>query len=279
MPGKTILRPDELLRLFYKHPLEAFPVLDSAFSFSGLIQKRYIESASSSFSSAKTTIKGLIDRYVSQPVPGDIVRRIFGKAKIQPIPVLSREGVLLGVWELSFFFRVFDSTPMSAYLDFRSIFDALPVPLLIANDKEEVLSYNREFSLLSGILQNDRSVHKRRLLRVFKELGWTVRKERGAGQKLCLSDAVYPLLTRKVPVPGGPPLKIFLVLQHASEHLNTQSLSLLPALEACERRFISAALKSCRGDISTAAERLGIPRQTLQYKLGKLNIAAELYLK
>ena len=151
------LAPDALLRLFYKHPVEAFPVLDGSFSFCGLIQKRYVESASTSFRSGGTTVKQLIDRYISQPVPGDIVRRIFGKARIQPFPVLAVSGVLLGVWELSSFFRVFDSTPMAAHLDFKPIFDTVPAPLLITDDRGRILSFNREFALLSGIPQEDRA--------------------------------------------------------------------------------------------------------------------------
>ena len=278
MPGEIPLKPDALLRLFYKHPLDAFPVLDSSFSFCGLIQKRYIESASSSFQSGRVTVKDLIDRYVSQPVPGDIVRRIFGKAKIQPFPVLSSDGSLLGVWELSSFFRVFDSTPMSAHLDFRSIFDTLSVPVLITDDRDHILSFNRSFSLLSGVQQNDTGIRRRKAGRLFREIGWTVTAKKGSSGSLRLPDTAYPLEIQKIPAPGGGPLFAYVIFQLPEQKIELSSLELVPAVEAYEKRLIQAALLKCRGNISSAALELAIPRQTLQYKLGKLNISAEKFV-
>ncbi len=51
-----------------------------------------------------------------------------------------------------------------------------------------------------------------------------------------------------------------------------EKLTLKEALEKREREIIEEALSSCGGNITKAAKILGIPRQTLQYKLRKFGI-------
>jgi len=50
------------------------------------------------------------------------------------------------------------------------------------------------------------------------------------------------------------------------------SIGLVPALEQMEANMLRFALDSCEGNVSAAARRLGIPRQTLQHKLRRHNI-------
>lgn len=56
---------------------------------------------------------------------------------------------------------------------------------------------------------------------------------------------------------------------------DTGDLSLTEILENKEKQLIQEALESTNHNITYAAEKLKIPRQTLQYKMKKLNITAE----
>ncbi|MGB9976892.1 sigma-54 interaction domain-containing protein [Thermovenabulum sp.] len=59
-----------------------------------------------------------------------------------------------------------------------------------------------------------------------------------------------------------------------------ESMNLQETLEKVERDLIKKAIENTRGNISRAARLLGIPRQTLQYKLRKISeIKGENYLK
>ena len=51
------------------------------------------------------------------------------------------------------------------------------------------------------------------------------------------------------------------------------SIGLVPALQQMEENMLRFALNSCGGNVSAAARQLGIPRQTLQHKLKRHNIA------
>lgn len=70
--------------------------------------------------------------------------------------------------------------------------------------------------------------------------------------------------------PGHLPIQIRTYFSHHKGHiLNPENLNLGDALEKLETEFIGKALEKARGNISMAARILGIPRQTLQYKLRK----------
>lgn len=266
------LQLDALLRLFYSHPLEAFPVLDDALSFAGLLEKRYVEAASRTYSSDKIKLKTLIDRYITHPQPGDIVKKMFGKAKIQPFPVLRTDGTLLGVWELSTFYRVFDSTPLAAHLDFQLLYDRLPLPVAVFDQHARLLSFNREFSLFSGLHQNDRSVYKRKQERIFKELGWTLTGKNP--RKLVTPDGEYLLVASAV----RSALETLTVLVISRSHTATPG-RMQDAVAALEKRYIIAAMEQAHGNISRAAELLGIPRQTLQYRLTRITLPTGIFHK
>lgn len=263
---------DALLRLFYSHPIDAFPVLDDALSFAGVLEKRYVEAASRTYSSEKIKLKTLIDRHITHPLPGDIVRKLFGKAKIQPFPVLRTDGSLLGVWELSTFYRVFDSTPLAAHLDFQLLYDRFPLPVAVFDQQSRLLSFNREFSLFSGLHQNDRSVYKRKQERIFKELGWTLSGKNP--RKLCTPEGEYLLVASAVRFA----LETLTVLVISRTHAPASG-KMQDAVAALEKRYIVAAMERAHGNISRAAEYLGIPRQTLQYRLTRMTLPAGLFHK
>ena len=54
--------------------------------------------------------------------------------------------------------------------------------------------------------------------------------------------------------------------------LNTEDFNLNKILEAKEREIILKVLKITKGNKTKAGEILGIPRQTLKYKMDKLNL-------
>jgi arginine utilization regulatory protein len=54
-------------------------------------------------------------------------------------------------------------------------------------------------------------------------------------------------------------------------------ITLPEILEKTEREIIIKVLGCCRGNLTKAAERLGIPRQTLKYRMTKLKISKDLY--
>jgi len=72
--------------------------------------------------------------------------------------------------------------------------------------------------------------------------------------------------------PGHLPIQIRTYFSHHKGRiLDPEDLNLGDALEKVETEFIRKALEKSRGNISMAARILGIPRQTLQYKLRKRN--------
>lgn len=75
--------------------------------------------------------------------------------------------------------------------------------------------------------------------------------------------------------PGHLPIQIRSFFSHQKGHiLNLEDLNLNDALEKLETEFIQKALEKARGNISMAARILGIPRQTLQYKLRNKGIGS-----
>lgn len=54
--------------------------------------------------------------------------------------------------------------------------------------------------------------------------------------------------------------------------IKSDDLRLVPALESMEKQLIIRAIEASQENITKAANLLGIPRQTLQYKIKKLNI-------
>lgn len=53
---------------------------------------------------------------------------------------------------------------------------------------------------------------------------------------------------------------------------NSRSMSLAQMVDSCELKIVQEALKTWKGNVSKTAEYLGIPRQTLQYKMKKYDI-------
>ena len=54
--------------------------------------------------------------------------------------------------------------------------------------------------------------------------------------------------------------------------IKTEEMALMPALEAVEKQMIEKTLERTQNNITQSAKQLGIPRQTLQYKIKKLGI-------
>lgn len=53
---------------------------------------------------------------------------------------------------------------------------------------------------------------------------------------------------------------------------NSQSMSLAHMVDSCEIKIVQEALRTWKGNVSKTAQYLGIPRQTLQYKMKKYDI-------
>lgn len=82
------------------------------------------------------------------------------------------------------------------------------------------------------------------------------------GDTLLLEHFHFPLENTEISVNRDPKV--------LEEH--TSSLSLREVLEQTEHRLITEAMKRTNGNIQQAAKLLGIPRQTLQYKLKNMGI-------
>ena len=54
--------------------------------------------------------------------------------------------------------------------------------------------------------------------------------------------------------------------------IKTEEMALMPTLEAVEKQMIEKTLERTQNNITQSAKQLGIPRQTLQYKIRKLGI-------
>lgn len=281
--GEQNLTPEKLARFYYKYPLNAFPILDDAYNFSGLLLKRYVLNNLAEFKSLKTTVKDIIDKYVYYPNEGEIVRMIFGDKKIQEFPVFNRRGYLMGIWELSSFFRIFDKLPYAAYLNFRSIFNNLPLPVFVTDGDGKLMTFNIAMVQLSGIEQDDNRNMGRKIARLLPELGWTMDLDKGSGhcvtpsgdyhfqcKEIILENEQSLLLYTMIPFPD--PLEV------EDEVLtSTAEVTLTDAVEKVEKQYVIRALKQNNGNVSHAAEQLAVPRQTLQYKIVKYGLRPELF--
>ncbi|MCK5268095.1 MAG: hypothetical protein KAR07_08005 [Spirochaetes bacterium] len=285
MPQKNaILSPEELARYFYKFPINAFPILDDSFNFSGLLLKRYILNNMDEFKAIKTNIKSIINKYIYYPNEGEIVRMIFGDKKIQEFPVFNRKGYLIGVWDLSSFFRIFDKVPFSAFLNFKNIFDNYHIPILITNDGKKIISFNKSMSKLSGLDQKDNTIIGRSLDRVFSDLDWEMIEK--AGQKVKIKTPLCDLsaeLSSQV-MENNKTLNIISIINYENNQLIKKSKKadnagtpLNEAIDKLERELIISAMMDCKGNVSKTSELLEIPRQTLQYKLIKYKIKPEIF--
>ncbi|BDF72207.1 arginine utilization regulatory protein RocR [Oscillospiraceae bacterium] len=79
----------------------------------------------------------------------------------------------------------------------------------------------------------------------------------GEGEALTLEHLPAYLTMREPPIGGGE---------------QAPTLSLAQSMELYEKKLITEALRACGGKIVDAAERLKVPRTTLQYKLDKYGI-------
>lgn len=284
-----MLTPEELARLFYKYPLNGFPILDDNYNFSGILQKRYIVNSMAEFKATRADVRRIIEKHVYYPSEGEIVRMIFGDRKIQEFPVLHRHGILLGVWELSAFFRIFDKIQFAGLLDFRKIFDVLPVPVLVVDDKEKLMSYNPAMEQETGLARDGNDGIGRRLAKVFEGIGWSLETERDSGGVIRTGSGCRNFAKNVVTLENGRSLTLYTVFAQAvtdaapvvvtgrarpvtSTNAETPAESLPDAVERLERRMIGDALAGCEGNISQTAALLNVPRQTLQYKLGKYGL-------
>lgn len=69
------------------------------------------------------------------------------------------------------------------------------------------------------------------------------------------------------------PMKRAVTVPFESVKVDTTQMPLARALEVLESRYIEDALRASSGNISRASERLGLPRQTLQYKIKKMKLS------
>jgi transcriptional regulator with PAS, ATPase and Fis domain len=281
------LTPEQLARLFYKYPLNGFPILDDSYNFSGVLQKRYIVNSINEFRSSRMDARRIIEKHVYYPSEGEIVRMIFGDRKIQEFPVLHRHGFLMGVWELSSFFRIFDKQPFSGYLNFRKIFNVMPFPVFITDEKERLLTFNAAMSAASGLTWDENTNIGRRLVRVFESIAWELLPRDANHGEVTTPDGDYKYRNALVEQENGKELTLYILLAESAavspsaQKVNPQAdscssvqgaSSLNGAVEALEKKMIQDAMHIHENNISQAAIALDLPRQTLQYKLAKYRI-------
>lgn len=273
------LTVEQLARYFYKYPLNGFPILDSSYKFSGLLLRRYVLNNMSEFKAAKTPVQYIIEKHVYYPSEGEILRMIFGEKRIQEFPVLNRKGFLMGIWELSSFFRIFDKLPFSAYLNFHKIFDLFPRPVYVTDDQNKLMSFNREMVRFAAIEQDDSRQIGRKINAIMRDLGWKMTAgENDQWLELHNGKRIYRVETFQVDMENNRQLSVYIVQQGKSHDVMQKSLqlpveqSLNKAVESLEKMMISDALGGCDGSISRASLKLGIPRQTLLIKARIYNL-------
>ena len=284
MTGKTgtdgkILEPEELVRLFYRYPINGFPVLDDEYRFSGIVQKRYIINSLHEFRANRMDTRRIIEKHVYCPSEGDIVRMIFGDRKIQPFPVLHRHGRFLGEWQLSRFFQVFDSGDMTGLVEYEQIFEALPGRIVVCDERSYVVMATAAFThAIAPVIPG------RRLRSSLDQGGWQCKEE---GESVILERGKkqgYAGTAIQVDQKNGKTVFIyeFFPLVRESQPrvapvernhtVEPVSETLVDAVEELELRMIRDALLECNSNISQTAASLDIPRQTLQYKMAKYGI-------
>ncbi len=292
---ERILAPEELVRLFYRYPINGFPVLDDEYRFSGVVQKRYIVNSLPEFRANRMDTRRIIEKHVYCPAEGDIVRLIFGDRKIQPFPVLHRHGRYLGEWSLSKFFQVFDTGTLSGLIEYEQVFSGMPYPVLIIDERGLVLAGTAVFAQ-QFFPVTDGQGERKKLKSLARKAGWDcedrtdgIRLQNGPGY-VCHADLV-PIEQK-----NGKRLQLALFGSSSSPrgeaagslageeradldkagalaqaHLPHEK-TLVAAVENLEMTMIRNTLDECGFNVSWAAARLDIPRQTLQYKMVKYGI-------
>jgi DNA-binding protein Fis len=294
--SEKILSPEELMRLFYKYPVNGFPLLDDDFRFSGILLKRYVANSMPEFRSNRMDARRIIEKHVFCPAEGEIVRLIFGDKKIQPFPVLHRQGRFIGVWKLSEFFRSFDAGDFSGMLEYELLFTSLPFPVVILDEKSRLLASSHAFNQnILPALEEDfagkklRSLAEKSGLRYNESQGYLVLDdeigrpqqarlvpvEQKNGRQIVLAVFTPGALQQSAPntTPNMQSENDRLPHKFAGEEVqNIPYSTLVDAVEKLERSMIKNALKDCLNNISQTASMLDIPRQTLQYKIAKYGI-------
>lgn len=93
-----------------------------------------------------------------------------------------------------------------------------------------------------------------------------------------ISTARDPFLTiRDMPLYMKKRIDDTVVHSSKNEPHRFSGITLSEALEKTEREIIIKTLSRTRGHLTKTAERLGIPRQTLKYRMNKLKISKDIY--
>lgn len=290
---ERILAPEELVRLFYRYPINGFPVLDDEYRFSGVVQKRYIVNSLPEFRANRMDTRRIIEKHVYCPAEGDIVRLIFGDRKIQPFPVLHRHGRYLGEWSLSKFFQVFDTGTLSGLIEYEQVFSGMPYPILIIDERGLVLAGTTVFAE-QFFPVTDGQGERKKLKSLARKSGWDC-EDRPDGIRL-QDGPGHAFHADLVPIEQKNGKRLLLAVFGPSASLGGEAagpqagqertdrdgaltqahlpheVTLVAAVENLEMAMIRNTLDECGFNVSWAAARLDIPRQTLQYKMVKYGI-------
>ncbi len=259
----------ELIRLFYQFPAEGFPVVDESGRIVGILPRSEVVKLGAQFgvknldASIKEHISNSMIPMVDPPTASEINRLIFGDSRVEVIPVLSMKGSLRGFWKPQDVFKAFDESGTMTEGDLHLILDNLPWPIIAADSEGKVGFVNLKAVEDLG-LDPQESIGKS-----FSEIK---RKINTKARKKNYSAMEIPINTSM-----GILGKIFIFAQFKDENslkslITAGNFNLEKELENYERKIIKLTLELTHGNISRSAKLLGIPRQTLQYKINKYSL-------
>lgn len=291
--NREILKIKDILKYFCGYGLSSIPVVNKSKKLIGILKKEDFVTTSSSVINLEKSLKEFAIRNMTcinfSEDSKILSSLVLSCEQIKEIPVIDEEGSLIDFWTPQEIFLSLNNDISFSVNSWEKIFNNFPCISIIVDHSGKIVLANK---LAKKYLFEDIETQNKEISEICSDLAKLSTKckklEEKKRNKSILKESLvnikgkkyycdYNLILDDKRVIG----EVFLLREFLLESLN-QSLEqddlkkTIPPLEEAilktEKNIISRALKKTDGNISACANLLKIPRQTLQYKIRKLNL-------
>ncbi|MDI6785442.1 MAG: helix-turn-helix domain-containing protein [bacterium] len=291
--NKKVLKIKDLLKYFCGYGLSSIPVINKSKKLIGILKKENLIATSSSVVNLEKPLKEFTTKNITSinflEDSKALSNLVLNCEHIREIPVINEEGILIDFWTPQEIFLSLNNNISFSVNSWRKIFDNFPCISIFVDHLGKIILANKlaKKYLFEGIEVQDKEISK-----ICPDLAkYSTKYEKLEGKRknipnlkeslVTIKDkkyyCKYNLILDEKRVLG----KVFLLrepsVENISQNLNENNLKktispLEEAILGTEKDIISRALSKTKGNISACANLLKIPRQTLQYKIKKLNL-------